>query len=108
MAGKLFLYSTPIGNLGDIPPRVIETLESVDVIAVEDTRNSNKLLNHFNIKTPMTSYHEYNKVDIVNMYYIENYASGIIHLCDMEKKVSRRNKKDFEKRFQEFDLMYRG
>lgn len=61
MAGKLFLCATPIGNLGDMTPRVIETLESVDVIAAEDTRNSIKLLNHFNIKTPMTSYHEYNK-----------------------------------------------
>ena len=63
MAGKLFLCATPIGNLGDMTPRVIETLESVDVIAAEDTRNSIKLLNHFHIKTPMTSYHEYNKVE---------------------------------------------
>lgn len=63
MAGKLFLCATPIGNLGDMTPRVIETLERVDVIAAEDTRNSIKLLNHFNIKTPMTSYHEYNKVE---------------------------------------------
>ena len=63
MAGKLFLCATPIGNLGDMTPRVIETLESVDVIAAEDTRNSIRLLNHFNIKTPMTSYHEYNKVE---------------------------------------------
>jgi len=63
MAGKLFLCATPIGNLGDMTPRVIETLESVDVIAAEDTRNSIELLNHFNIKTPMTSYHEYNKVE---------------------------------------------
>lgn len=63
MAGKLFLCATPIGNLGDMTPRVIETLENVDVIAAEDTRNSIKLLNHFNIKTPMTSYHEYNKVE---------------------------------------------
>ena len=63
MAGKLFLCATPIGNLGDMTTRVIEALESVDVIAAEDTRNSIKLLNHFNIKTPMTSYHEYNKVE---------------------------------------------
>ena len=63
MAGKLFLCATPIGNLGDMTPRVIETLESVDVIAAEDTRNSIKLLNHFEIRTPMTSYHEYNKVE---------------------------------------------
>ena len=63
MAGKLFLCATPIGNLGDMTPRVIETLETVDVIAAEDTRNSIKLLNHFHVKTPMTSYHEYNKVE---------------------------------------------
>ena len=63
MAGKLFLCATPIGNLGDMTSRVIETLESVDVIAAEDTRNSIKLLNHFNINTPMTSYHEYNKFE---------------------------------------------
>lgn len=63
MAGKLFLCATPIGNLGDMTPRVIETLQSVDVIAAEDTRNSIRLLNHFNIRTPMTSYHEYNKVE---------------------------------------------
>ena len=53
-------------------------------------------------------FYRVNREYIVNMYYIENYASGIIHLCDMEIKVSRRNKKDFEKRFQEFDLIYRG
>ncbi len=63
MAGTLFLCATPIGNLGDITSRVIETLQSVDVIAAEDTRNSIKLLNHFQIHTPMTSYHEYNKVE---------------------------------------------
>lgn len=63
MAGMLFLCATPIGNLGDMTPRVIETLQMVDVIAAEDTRNSIKLLNHFNIHTPMTSYHEYNKVE---------------------------------------------
>ena len=58
MAGKLFLCATPIGNLQDMTPRVIETLSQVDLIAAEDTRNSIKLLNHFGIKTPMTSYHE--------------------------------------------------
>lgn len=63
MAGMLYLCATPIGNLGDMTPRVIETLESVDLIAAEDTRNSIKLLNHFGIKTSMTSYHEYNKVE---------------------------------------------
>ncbi len=63
MAGTLFLCATPIGNLGDMTPRVVETLRNVDVIAAEDTRNSIKLLNHFEIHTPMTSYHEYNKVE---------------------------------------------
>lgn len=63
MSGTLFLCATPIGNLGDMTPRVVETLRSVDVIAAEDTRNSIKLLNHFDIHTPMTSYHEYNKVE---------------------------------------------
>lgn len=62
-AGKLYLCATPIGNLADITPRVLETLSAVDVIAAEDTRNSMKLLNHFEIRTPMTSYHEYNKVE---------------------------------------------
>lgn len=61
--GKLYLCATPIGNLEDITYRVIRTLGEVDLIAAEDTRHSIKLLNHFNIKTPMTSYHEYNKVD---------------------------------------------
>ena len=63
MAGILYLCATPIGNLQDMTPRVVDTLRSVDVIAAEDTRNSIKLLNHFNIKTPMTSYHEFNKYD---------------------------------------------
>ncbi|MDE7324054.1 MAG: 16S rRNA (cytidine(1402)-2'-O)-methyltransferase [Lachnospiraceae bacterium] len=63
MTGKLYLCATPIGNLGDMTPRVVETLQMVDVIAAEDTRNSIKLLNHFDIHTPMTSYHEYNKVE---------------------------------------------
>lgn len=63
MAGTLYLCATPIGNLGDMTPRAIETLKQADLIAAEDTRNSIKLLNHFEIKTPMTSYHEYNKVE---------------------------------------------
>lgn len=61
--GMLYLCATPIGNLGDITFHVLETLQNVDLIAAEDTRNSIKLLNHFEIKTPMTSYHEYNKYD---------------------------------------------
>ena len=63
MAGTLYLCATPIGNLQDMTPRVVETLKDVDLIAAEDTRNSIKLLNHFEISTPMTSYHEYNKVE---------------------------------------------
>lgn len=59
----LYICATPIGNLSDITPRVIHTLREVDLIAAEDTRNSIKLLNHFEIKTPMTSYHEFNKYD---------------------------------------------
>lgn len=79
MSGTLYLCATPIGNLGDMTPRVRETLEQVDLIAAEDTRNSIKLLNHFEIKTPMTSYHEYNKVDkaktlIAKMKQGENIA----------------------------------
>ena len=63
MAGTLYLCATPIGNLEDMTFRVIRTLKEVDLIAAEDTRNSIKLLNHFEIKTPMTSYHEYNKIE---------------------------------------------
>ena len=63
MAGILYLCATPIGNLEDMTFRVLETLKSVDLIAAEDTRNSIKLLNHFEIKTPMTSYHEFNKFE---------------------------------------------
>ena len=61
--GKLYLCATPIGNLEDMPHRGIRIMKEADLIAAEDTRNSIKLLNHFEIKTPMTSYHEYNKVD---------------------------------------------
>ncbi|MDE6852160.1 MAG: 16S rRNA (cytidine(1402)-2'-O)-methyltransferase, partial [Lachnospiraceae bacterium] len=63
MSGTLYLCATPIGNLEDITLRVLRTLQEVDLIAAEDTRNTIKLLNHFEIKTPMTSYHEYNKYD---------------------------------------------
>lgn len=63
MVGTLYLCATPIGNLEDITFRVLRTLKEVDLIAAEDTRNSIKLLNHFDIKTPMTSYHEFNKIE---------------------------------------------
>ncbi len=63
MSGTLYLCATPIGNLEDITYRVLRILGEVDLIAAEDTRNSIKLLNHFQIKTPMTSYHEYNKIE---------------------------------------------
>lgn len=63
MPGTLYLSATPIGNLEDITLRVLRTLKEVDLIAAEDTRNSIKLLNHFQISTPMTSYHEHNKIE---------------------------------------------
>ena len=74
--GKLYLCATPIGNLDDITLRVLNTLKEVDLIAAEDTRHSIKLLNHFNIKTPMTSYHEYNKVDKAR-YLVEQMKNGV-------------------------------
>ena len=75
MSGILYLCATPIGNLGDITPRVLETLKAVDLIAAEDTRNSIKLLNHFDIHTAMTSYHEYNKVEKA-AYLIQKLQEG--------------------------------
>ncbi|MGN1193242.1 MAG: 16S rRNA (cytidine(1402)-2'-O)-methyltransferase [Dorea sp.] len=63
MPGILYLCATPIGNLEDMTFRAVRILKEVDLIAAEDTRNSIKLLNHFEIKTPMTSYHEYNKIE---------------------------------------------
>ena len=75
MSGKLFLCATPIGDLEDITFRVLRTLKEVDVIAAEDTRNSIKLLNHFEIKTPMTSYHEYNKIE-KGHYLVELMQQG--------------------------------
>ncbi len=75
MSGKLYLCATPIGNLDDITFRVLDTLRSVDLIAAEDTRNSIKLLNHFDIHTQMTSYHEYNKYDKAD-WLIEKMQEG--------------------------------
>lgn len=75
MQGKLYLCATPIGNLEDITFRVLRTLKEVDLIAAEDTRHSIKLLNHFDIKTPMTSYHEFNKVEKAK-YLVEKMLEG--------------------------------
>ena len=75
MTGQLYLCATPIGNLEDMTFRVIRILGEVDLIAAEDTRNSIKLLNHFEIKTPMTSYHEYNKIE-KGRYLVEQMLSG--------------------------------
>ena len=75
MAGMLYLCATPIGNLGDMTPRVIDTLREADMIAAEDTRNSIKLLNHFGIRTSMTSYHEYNKVEKAD-WLVEQMLQG--------------------------------
>ncbi|MBR4753985.1 MAG: 16S rRNA (cytidine(1402)-2'-O)-methyltransferase [Lachnospiraceae bacterium] len=75
MQGKLYLCATPIGNLEDITYRVVRTLKEVDLIAAEDTRNSIKILNHFDIKTPMTSYHEHNKIEKAE-YLVEQMAAG--------------------------------
>lgn len=74
--GKLYLCATPIGNLDDITLRVLNTLKEVDVIAAEDTRHSIKLLNHFEIKTPMTSYHEFNKIEKAR-YLVEQMKQGV-------------------------------
>lgn len=76
MAGKLYLCATPIGNLEDITYRVVRILGEVDLIAAEDTRNSIKLLNHFGIKTPMTSYHEHNKIE-KGKKLVEKLQSGM-------------------------------
>lgn len=74
--GKLYLCATPIGNLEDITLRVLNTLKEVDLIAAEDTRHSIKLLNHFEIKTPMTSYHEFNKTSKAK-YLVEQMQQGV-------------------------------
>lgn len=76
MSGTLYLCATPIGNLEDITYRVLRTLKEVDLIAAEDTRNTIKLLNHFDIKTPMTSYHEYNKIDKAT-YLVSKLSEGM-------------------------------
>ena len=75
MSGTLYLCATPIGNLQDMTERVLLTLKEVDLIAAEDTRNSIRLLNHFEIRTPMTSYHEYNKVEKAH-YMVDQLLTG--------------------------------
>lgn len=75
MAGKLYLCATPIGNLEDMTFRAVRTLQEADLIAAEDTRNSIKLLNHFDIHTPMTSYHEFNKYD-KGHYLVQQMLEG--------------------------------
>lgn len=76
MAGTLYLVATPIGNLEDMTYRAVRILNEVDLIAAEDTRNSIKLLNHFNIKTPMTSYHEFNKYEKAD-YLVRKLLDGV-------------------------------
>lgn len=75
MAGTLYLVATPIGNLEDMTYRAVRILNEVDLIAAEDTRNSIKLLNHFEIKTPMTSYHEFNKYEKAD-YLVQKLLDG--------------------------------
>ena len=75
MAGTLFLVATPIGNLGDFSPRAVETLANADFIAAEDTRVSVKLLNHFDIKKPLVSYHEHNRA-AAGQAILERILSG--------------------------------
>ncbi len=76
MQGQLYLCATPIGNLEDITFRVIRILKEVDLIAAEDTRHSIKLLNYYGIQTPMTSYHEFNKIDKAR-YLVERMQQGM-------------------------------
>ena len=79
MAGKLYLVPTPIGNLKDITLRALEVLHNVDIIAAEDTRQSIKLLNHFNIKKPLISYHKYNE---------QGRSEDIIHQIKEGKNIA--------------------
>ena len=106
MAGMLYLCATPIGNLEDITFRVLRTLKEVDLIAAEDTRNSQKLLNHFDIHTPMTSYHEYNKYDKADIFGFDIAdVSGSIRLfLDVMKKLGI--KLDGDGLYEEFQRIY--
>ena len=94
MAGVLYLVATPIGNLEDMTYRAVRILNEVDLIAAEDTRNSIKLLNHFEVKTPMTSYHEHNKYEkaeelVAKLKQLEvQLASAEIALNEAEKELT--------------------
>ena len=102
--GMLYLCATPIGNLEDITYRVLRVLSEADLIAAEDTRNSIKLLNHFEIKTPMTSYHEFNKYDKakvlvdkilggMDVAVITDFTSGTGSMHNSAYNVRTRDKK---------------
>ena len=88
MAGILYLVATPIGNLEDMTFRAVRTLSEVDLIAAEDTRNSIKLLNHFEIKTPMTSYHEFNKYDKAKVL-VDKLLAGTPGISDPGEELVR-------------------
>ena len=80
MSGTLYLVATPIGNLGDLSPRGVQTLQEADFIAAEDTRVSMKLLNHFDIKKPLVSYHEHNRAD-AGTTAISDPGEDLVRLC---------------------------
>ena len=95
MAGILYLCATPIGNLEDMTYRCVRILNEVDLIAAEDTRNSIKLLNHFEIDTPMTSYHEFNKIEKAHTLLAalkDGKNIGVLvlrHFCQKTKRSAR-------------------
>ena len=81
MSGTLYLVATPIGNLGDLSPRGVQTLQEADFIAAEDTRVSMKLLNHFDIKKPLVSYHEHNRAAAGQAPAISDPGEDLVRLC---------------------------
>ena len=86
MAGTLYLCATPIGNLEDITFRVLRVLREADLIAAEDTRNSIRLLNYFEIETPKTSYHEYNKFDKGRVLIEKLWKEKILRLLQTRER----------------------